>query len=151
MPNVTASGLKIEQLRLLANDAQQTHRQLEAVLCSLAGSDEEAQWASEALENCGAAPLETVPAVASFVQHADELVASWACKLLARQGTGAQSAQAQLVAALTQDSRELVREEAARALGQVGNHTEAARAALMTAAAQGSPRLKRLATASLGG
>ena len=151
MPNATESGLKIEQLKRLSNDALQTHRQLESVLWSLAGTDEEAQWASEALENCGAPANTAVASLVPFTQHPSELVASWACKLLGRLGPAASGAEEQLIAALSQRSEQLVREEAARALGELGNPSDAARAALTAAASHGGPRLKRLATASLGG
>ena len=151
MSNAIDSGLKVEQLQLLANDVDQTHRQLESVLSSLAGTEEEAQWANEALENCGAPPVATVQTLTRLLSHSDELIASWACKLLGRQGAAATSAQSQLVDTLSADGRELVREEAARALGQMGNLSEAAQAALTNAAAHGGPRLKRLAAASLGG
>lgn len=150
MPNATVPGLTIEQLRSLANDAEQTQRQLKSVLASLAGSAEEAQWAGEALENCGVPQPEATASLATLANHPDELVASWACKLLARIGVAASQAEEALVTALTRHNGQLVREEAARALGELENLSAATRAALMTAAAQGGPRLKRLANASLG-
>ena len=147
----TASRLNVHQLQQVANDPTETLRQLPSVLLSLAGSEEEAGWASEALENCGPPTAAQVPIIAAFVKHPAELVASWACKLLARIGHGASPAESELVSVLNSRSEQLVREEAARALGQLDCLSDAARTALTTAAQKGGPRLKRLATASLGG
>ena len=144
------SGLKVDQLQRMANDSAETVRHIASVLQSLAGSDEEAQWASEALENCGSPAAADVGTIACFVKHPAELVASWACKLLSRLGAQASMAESELVAALACRQEVLVREEAARALGELNRLSESARAALTTAAQNGSPRLKRLATASLG-
>ena len=151
MLQATASALTVERLKLLANDAEQTHAHIEAVLSSLEGSEEQAQWASEALENCGVPPRSSVHCLAALTRHRSELVAFWACKLLARLGHAASVSEEQLVVALAQRPENSVREEAARALGELGSLSEAARTALATAAAHGSPRLKRLAAASLGG
>jgi HEAT repeats len=145
------SGLTIDQLRSLANAPQQTLAQIVAVLQALSGSVEAAQWAGEALENCGVPPASAAVSIAQHTEHPDELVASWACKLLARLGRDGATAEKQLVCALTTRQELLVREEAARALGQLGTLSESARTALTAAAQQGGPRLKRLATASLGG
>ena len=151
MTSIAAEGLKVDQLQRVANDPAETLRQIRSVLSSLVGSEEEAQWANEALENCGPPTADFVPTIADFLKHPAELVASWACKLLARVGYAASTAEPDLVAVLNCRHEELVREEAARALGELENLSEAARNALTTAAQTGGPRLKRLATASLGG
>ena len=150
-PTATQSPLKVEQLQQLANDPAATRSLIDSVLLALAGTDEEAQWASEALENCGTPSVATLPVLTSHIKHPAELIASWSCKLLARIGHEASAAEPLLVEALVCRTEELVREEAARALGQLGNLSTAARTALTTASITGGPRLKRLATASLGG
>jgi hypothetical protein len=70
---------------------------------------------------------------------------------LARLGSDARSVAALVTHVLATRREETVREEAARALGQFGEISAATRAALTDAALHGGPRLKRLATASLGG
>lgn len=151
MPDASQPALTIDQLQRLSNDAEATRRELASVVASLAGSEEQAQWACEALENCGQPPVSALAVLATYTGHPDELVASWACKLLGRLGTAAGPAEKELVSALHRQSQPLVREEAARALGELQNLSAASRDALAAAATEGSPRLKRLATASLGG
>ncbi len=149
----TSTGhLSVVQLRALANSPDETLTQLVAVLHQLASDDEETiQWASESLENCGAPRPEHLTALSEGLRSSSPLVATWSCKLLARMGTEAQGAQSQLAYALASNENMLVREEAARAIGLVGPISPAARATLEKAASEGSPRLKRLATAALGG
>ena len=120
------------------------------MLHALAGSDEQVQWACEALENCGEPQPEVLATIAPLISHPDELVASWACKLVARAGSEASWTESILTEALSARTEESVREEAARALGRIGATSTAAHEALAAAARQGGPRLKRLATASLG-
>lgn len=145
------SGLTVKQLQLLANQPAETWARLEEVLCALAGAEEEAQWACEALENCGPPPSDSLRVAGPLIGHPNELVASWACKLVARASVEAHWAEPFLIEALSAHRPKLVREEAARALGSVGPTSVAAREALTVAALEGGPRLKRLATASLGG
>lgn len=151
MNSLTESILSIDQLKDWANVPEQTLAHLVQVLISLSGEDEVCQWAIEALENCGVPSRELTSTIAKLVTHQDELIASWCCKLLARQGLDGAAAEPALIRALTTRSEALVREEAARALGQIGSVSKEARAALMSAAQNGGPRLNRLATASLGG
>lgn len=151
MNSLTESTLTIDQLKELANAPELTTAQLISVLCSLAGDEDVCQWASETLENCGTPAQDATLSIAQFVAHGDELIASWSCKLLARQGQDGTASEHELTRALALRSEVLVREEAARALGQIGFVSSEARAALLAAAQNGWPRLKRLATASLGG
>lgn len=134
----------------MANEPAEALAHLAAVLHALTGSDEQAQWACETLENCGQPPSDTLPAIAPLIKHPAELVAAWTCKLVARSGHEALWMEPFLTQALTARTEESVREEAARALGRIGATSVAAREALATAARQGGPRLKRLATESLG-
>lgn len=145
------SELTVEQLQRLANEPAEAAARLAAVLHALTGSDEEIQWASETLENCGQPPSHRLAAIAELTRHPAELVAAWACKLIARSGPEACWTEPFLTAALSARTEKSVREEAARALGRIGARSVAAREALATAARQGGPRLKRLATASLSG
>lgn len=152
MPGATTSStLSIAQLQLCANDAQQTWKQLDSVLNALSVSEESAQWASEALENCGNPLPGSATTIVAQLSNPDQLIASWACKLLARMGAGAAAYETALVAALEGRTETLVREESARALGEIGQLSDTARNALTLAAKHGSPRLQRLAAASLGG
>ncbi len=146
----TATELSVEQLRELANESERTLAQLPSVLLSLVGDDEErVQWASEALENCGAPKATQLNELLPFLKHDDRLVLSWSCKLIARMGRSASAAQGLLVDLLSGHKDTLVREEAARALGEQSELNSAARSALEQAAMDGGPRLKRLATAAL--
>lgn len=133
----------------MANEPTATLAQIGSVLHALTGSEEQAQWASEALENCGEPHAEALATIAPLIKHPDELVANWACKLVARSGPEASWTEPFLTEALSARTEESVREEAARALGQIGATSAAAHEALAAAARQGGPRLKRLATASL--
>lgn len=151
MPPATESLLSIDQLRGLANEPDAARSQLEALLTSLCVSDEHAQWACEALENCGAPHASALCVLVPLANHDSPLVATWACKLLARMGAEARSAQGELTRVLQSRTEEHVREEAAYALGQFGELSAATHAALADAAIHGGPRLKRLATAALGG
>lgn len=151
MSQVTETRLSLEQLRELANEPEAARAQLEALLMSLKCSDEHIQWACEALENCGQPHTTSLALLMQLVDHSNVLIATWACKLLARLGSDAQAAQSQLACAVSTRREEVLREEAARALGQLAELSAASRAALQDAAIHGGPRLKRLATASLGG
>jgi hypothetical protein len=175
MHKAAVSELTVEQLQSLANEPAKTFARIESILHALSGSEEQAQWANEALENCGKPPSDVLTVIAPLTRHPSELVASWACKLLARAGCEAHWTEPFLVEALAAQkddaagegviavdaqqsdftredtSQDIVREEAARALGQIGATSIAAREALAAAARHGSPRLKRLAIASLGG
>jgi len=150
MASTTKGALAVESLQALANDSAQTLQQLENVLDSLAGSDEQAQWAAEALENCEAPAASQCGLLIEATAHPSELVASWACILLARLGSAATAAEKPLAQAVQSRTETLVREEAARALGTLGALSPTTREILSTAAAQGSPRLKRFAVTALG-
>lgn len=150
MAHATATELSIDQLRDLANDPEQTLAQLASVLSSLTGDNEErVQWACEALENCGVPEPAQVAGLVCFLKHADSVVVSWACKLLARMEDESAPAQPALVELLRSHDDQLVREEAARALGVQAELSAAARGVLEQAAMDGGPRLKRIATAAL--
>lgn len=144
------AGLTVEHLQRMAGEPAETLSRIDAVLHALTGSDEEAQWASEALENCGKPTSDSLAAIAPLIQHPAELVASWACKLVARSESEAAWMEPFLIEALSARTEEIVREEAARALGRIGANSVAAHEALQAAARSGGPRLKRLATVSLG-
>lgn len=150
MASACRDPLTVESLQRLANDSDQTLKQLASVLNSLDGNEEQAQWASEALENCGSPAPSDMGLLIEATAHPSELVASWACILLARLGSAATAAESCLAKAVETRTESIVREEAARALGTLGTLSATTRNILTTAAAQGSPRLKRLATAALG-
>jgi hypothetical protein len=143
-------SLTTDVLRSWSNDPEAARSNLRSIFASLHANESISEWANEALENCGE-PLDSDLAfLAQIVREQDVDAANWACKLLGRGGTRANSLQDALIAVVESESAPLaLRQQAALALASIGTLTAASREALQRTSRSNDARLARLSTQAL--
>ncbi len=139
-----------DALQAWANSPDTARSNLPSIFSCLSAEESRAEWAAEALENCGK-PLETdIAFLAEATMTTEGDVAFWACKLLGRLGVVANDSQSALCSVLLSEQTSAAsRHQAAIALGVIGKLNAMSREALQKASESKDPRLARLSIQSL--
>lgn len=141
--------LSMAEVKELVRDSDRANESVVKLVRTLASSDEDLRgWVCDALENVELT-RQVSNEIAALCSRAEEPVAGWACKLIARSNELAHEHQAALTSTLSTHSSIGVQQQAALALRNAEPLNDAARAALETAAQNTDPRLSRLANQAL--
>lgn len=141
--------LSMAEVKELVRDSDRANENAVKLVQTLASSDEELRgWVCDALENVEVT-RQVSSEIAELCGHAQEPVAGWACKLIARSNEHAHEHQVALTSTLSTHSSIGVQQQAALALRNAKPLNDAARTALQAAAQHTDPRLSRLANQAL--
>lgn len=146
-----AIPLTTDALKAWSNNPDAVRNNLRTVFAGLKADESTMEWATEALENCGA-PLESdLDFLGQATQECESDVDYWACKLIGRLGDKANALQNALTSVVSSASKSLTsRQQAALALASIGTLTPSSRESLQNATRSDDARLARISTQALG-